>query len=145
MLLLVDKKTIMPEEPIEDKVSTKYSGYLPNIVKDIVLGACVFVGMNLQLLLVGHILGNLFSTINHRFFDGSPYDVGMFEMVKLATIFFINVVLFIVLLVKRPRMMIGAAAGIPVLMATLVLIWFALCIFVVVAWFALLFLNEILT
>jgi len=133
----------MAEELVEDTVSTKQRNYQSNIVKDVFLGICVFVGINLWLLLVGHILGNLFWKIDYSFFNGSPYYVGIFDMVKFAIIFLINVVVFIFLIIKRPRMIIGVVAGIPVFMAALVLIWLAVCLFVVVAWYALLFLNAI--
>ena len=133
----------MAEEIVEVTVSTKQSTNKSNAMKDIFLGICLFVGMNLQLLLVWHILGDLFWKINYRFFDGSIHYFSIFLEAKFATFVFINIVVFIFLIVKRPRMIIGLFAGIPVLILVLLLLLLALFLFVIVSWFALLFLHEI--
>ena len=133
----------MAEEVVEATVSTKQSNHQSNAMKDIFLGICLFVGMNLQLLLVWHILGDLFWKINYRFFDGSLYYFSMFLEAKFAAFVLINIVVFIFLIVKRPRMIIGLFAGMPVLILVLLLLLLALFLFVIVSWFALLFLREI--
>ena len=134
----------MAEEVVEDTVSTKQITNQPNAMKDIFLGICLFVGMNLQLLLAWHILGELFWKINYRFLDGSIYNFNIFLEAKFATFVFINIVVFIFLIVKRPHMVIGLLAGIPILIMVLLLLLLALFIFVIVAWFAILLLDYLI-
>ena len=131
----------MTEEVVEDILPIKQINNQPNTIKDIFLGIFLFVGMNLALMLTGHILSNLFWKATYRFFDDPSYYVGLLDMVKFATIFFINIVVFIYLIIKRPRMVLGILAGIPILIGILFLLLMASCLFIFIAWTALLFLN----
>jgi len=136
---------IMTEEVLEDAVPIKQINNQPGILKDIILGICLFVGMNLLLMLAGHILGGLFWNIVSGLFNISSHYSPYIGFVKFAAIFFINVAVFIYLIVKRPRMIIGLLAGIPVLLLILLLLFLALWIFIIAGWFGILFLDYMIS
>jgi hypothetical protein len=131
----------MGEEVLEEKISTEQSNKPSNALKDIFLGIGLFVGMNLLLMFVGHVLRDFFWRIASSFFDNPTFYLRIFDGVNFAAILFINIATFIYLIMKRPVMTVGVLAGIPVLMLILVLLWLALCLFVVLAWFVLLLLH----
>jgi hypothetical protein len=133
----------MGEEAVEERVSTKLSNNQTNAKKDIFLGICLFVGMNLVLIFVGHVLRDFFWRLGFNFLGNSTSYLNILEGVNLVIIFLINIAIFIYLIIKRPLMTVGVLAGIPVLILILFLLWLALCLFVVVAWFVLLFLRGI--
>jgi hypothetical protein len=133
----------MGEKVLEASSSRKQSGSRPDAKRDILIGICLFVGMNLMFMLGGHILRNFFWRIDSAFFGRSVYFLRIFDGVYLALILFINLALFIYLIIKRPMMTVGILSGIPVLLLILVLLWLALCLFVVLAWFTLLFLHGL--
>ena len=133
----------MSKEVLEERISTKQSNNQPNARKEIFLGICLFVGTNLVLMLVGHVLRDFFWRVDPSFFGNSTFYLKIFDGVNLVSILFINIVICIYLIIKRPFMTLGVLAGIPVLMLILVILWLALCLFVVLAWFALLLLHGI--
>jgi hypothetical protein len=133
----------MGEKVLEESSSTKQSVNRPDAKKDILIGICLFVGMNLLFMLNGQILRNFFWMIDSAFFGRSVYFLKIFDGVYLALIIFINLALFIYLIIKRPMMTVGILSGIPVLTLILALLWLALCLFVVLAWFTILFLHGI--
>jgi hypothetical protein len=135
----------MTEEVLEDAVSIKQINNQPHILKDIILGICLFVGMNLVLMLAGHILGGLFWNIVSGLFDISSYYSTYIGFVNFMGIFFINVAVFIYLIVKRPRMVIGLLVGVPVLVMILFLLLLAAWLFIIGGWIVLILLDYMMS
>ena len=123
----------MAQEPLEVMNSAKKVDSQRQVVKDIVLGIFLFVGMNLALLVIIHIDGleGIFPRMYIRFFGDSIGKMSVFYAARNTVLFLSNALLFIYLIIiKRPRMLIGLLAGIPALFMILFFLWLMLCIFV---------------
>jgi hypothetical protein len=114
-----------------------------NAKNDILRGIFLFVGMNLLFVLGRNVLSNIAGRIDTVFFGNSDVHVRIFIAIYLVCTIFTNFAVLIYLLVKRPIMIVGMLSGIPALFLVLILLSLAVCVFVFVAWFALLFIHGI--
>ena len=89
-----------------------------NTKKEILLGICLFVGMNYAFALGGFVLVNFLAGLDHT---DSTFFRDLSVKVVLGSAFLVNASIFVYLIIKRPLMSIGILAVIP----ALVLLWCA--------------------
>jgi hypothetical protein len=133
----------MAEAAKEEIIPLKETDKSSKALKDIIFGICLFVGINLILLLIWKILGGFFWRIDSRFFDNSNVYIEFLGNISFPALVFINLILFVYILIKRPLMAIGMLAGIPVLFLLIFFIWCALAIILFLLWILLLLLHGI--
>jgi hypothetical protein len=132
----------MFDEHPKGTIPTKQTNNQSNL-REIFLGIGLFIGMNFVLLVARDPLYHFLSRIDSIFFGNEFFDIRIFDIVIFSSIFLINITIFIYLIIRRPLMVIGILAGIPMLMLLLVLLWFALALIVIVLWFVAILLHSI--